>query len=118
MDYFRFAGLLPLPEGSTILYAFKLFDLNRNRDYLIAYSLVFFQILAAAASTVSPAFFIILSLYVIGVIFTMILFTIRRDWSEFGKGRTDPPVRFGLSFIGAIIAIAISSMVITLALFF
>lgn len=120
IDYFLFSQSLLTSAGRflTILYAFKLFDLNRNRDYLIAYSLVFFQLLAAAASTVSPAFFLILSLYVIGVIFTMILFTIRRDWSEFGKGTTDPPVKFGLSFIGAIIAIAISSMAITLALFF
>lgn len=102
----------------TILYALKLFDLGRNRDYLIAYSLVFFQILAAAASTVSPAFFIILSIFVIGVIFTMILFTVKRDWSEAGSAATEPPIEFSPSFFGALIAISLASMVITLALFF
>lgn len=120
VDYLMFSQSLLTSAGRflTILYVFKLFDLNRDRDYLIAYCLVFFQILAAAASTVSPAFFIILSLFVIGVIFTMILFTIKRDWSEFGKGPAEPPVRFGPAFIGAIIAIAFMSMAITVALFF
>lgn len=102
----------------TVLYALKLFDLGRNRDYLIAYSLVFFQILAAAASTVSPVFFLILSVFVIGIIFTMILFTIKRDWAESGSGTAEPPLALGPSFFGAIIAISAASMVITLALFF
>ena len=49
----------------TILAAIKLFDLKVSRDYLIFYSLVFFQIIAAAASTISPLFLLIISVFII-----------------------------------------------------
>lgn len=101
----------------TILLTLKLFDLKKTRDYMLVFSLVFFQILAAAASTASPVFFIILSLFIIGGIWAMMIFNIRRDWHEARSGEV-PAIIFGAPFSISIVIISISTIVITLILFF
>jgi hypothetical protein len=63
----------------TILVALKLFDLKTTRDYVLLFILVLFQILAAAASTVSPIFFVVLSLFIMCSIWAMIIFNMKRD---------------------------------------
>lgn len=103
----------------TVLLALKLFDLNKTRDYLTAYSLVFFQILAAAASTVSPVFLLILSLFVIGGIWAMMILNMKKDYQEnSGREVEIPTVVFGMPFFFSIIIISIFSIIITFALFF
>ena len=103
----------------TILLVSKLFDLKTNRDYLMIYSIVFFQLLGAAASTVSPVFFLLLSLFVMGVIWAMIMFNIKRDCEEWSQLRYDTTrMVFGVQFFMGTIAITALSMVITLVLFF
>lgn len=69
----------------TVLLALKLFDLKTGRDHFIAFGIVFFQILAAAASTVSPAFFVILTLFITASIFVLIIFTMKKDWEASRK---------------------------------
>lgn len=102
----------------TILLALKLYDLKKNRDYLIVFLLVFFQILASAASTVSPVFFLILSLFVIGIIWAMIIFNIKKDLQDSAHGSELPKMVFGLPFFFSIIAISAVSLVMTFMLFF
>lgn len=102
----------------AILSALKLFDLRKNRDYVIAYGLVFFQILASAASTVSPAFFVILALFVVSGIWAMTIFNIKKDWEEANGKEGYPNLSFGAPFFLTVIITSIVSMVITLALFF
>jgi transglutaminase-like putative cysteine protease len=103
----------------TILLILKLFDLKKGRDYLIAYSLVFFQMLAAAASTASPVFFLLLSLFVLGSIWGMIIFNMKKDFEEMGPAAGDLPATvFGLPFFFSIIAVSIASLAVTLVLFF
>ncbi len=76
----------------TLLLVAKLYDLRNNRDYVIAYCTVFFQILAAAASTVSMLFLPVLLLFIIGSIFAMITVNIQREF-ELGKNRGIEPPR-------------------------
>src|SRR5574337_1373250 len=77
IDYAAGSGsiLFSAARFLTVLLALKLFDLKADRDCLIACSLVFFLMLAAAASTVSPLFLLILTLFVAGGIPAMATFT-------------------------------------------
>ncbi len=97
----------------TLLLTAKLFDLHSNRDYIMVYGTVFFQILAAAASTMSIHFLPVLLLFIMGSIFAMITVTIQKEF-EIGKNTGAEPPRglFDLTFI--IYAIILSSVTITL----
>lgn len=101
----------------AVLLGLKLFDLKKNRDHLLSYALVFFQMLAAAASTVSIAFFALLALYVMASIWAMIIFSVSRDMEA---ARKAPAVSnlFGMRFFTVVAAISALSLVMTLALFF
>ncbi|VAV84411.1 FIG001454: Transglutaminase-like enzymes, putative cysteine proteases [hydrothermal vent metagenome] len=104
----------------AIMVALKLFDLRTVRDHLLLYMLVFLEIVIAAASTVSPAFFAILAAFVITSIWAMVLFNIRRDYEQW-NGKNKIITRRGLlspSFFLYTIAITSFSLVITLMLFF
>ncbi len=102
----------------AILLALKLFDINRERDYIVVYTIVFFQILACAASTVSPLFFLILFLFTAGSIWAMIIYNLRRDLQEgFRVNPIGPPVAFGMRFFVTVIATSAVSIIITLILF-
>ncbi len=97
----------------SLLLTAKLYDLHSNRDYVIIYGTVFFQILAAAASTVSFLFLPVLLFFIIGSIFAMISITIQKEF-EIGKNAGAEPPRglFDLSFI--VYAIVLSSVTITM----
>jgi transglutaminase-like putative cysteine protease len=120
-DYFFASGTFIGASARflTILVALKLFDLTTTRDYFLLFTLVLFQILAAAASTVSPLFFLILSVFIMLSIWAMIIFNMKRDWEE-GRRRegTIPRGVFGAPFFLGTIALTASSIIITLALFF
>src|SRR5574340_108616 len=98
----------------TVLLVLKLFDLKKNRDYLLVYVIVFFQILAAAASTVSPIFFLVLFLFIIGGIWAMIIFNIKKDFlreaSSYADLSTFPQKVFGVKFFLSIVVISVASM--------
>jgi transglutaminase-like putative cysteine protease len=103
----------------TVLAAAKLFDLNTDRDYMTLYGLVFFQILAAAASTVSPVFFAIISTFIISAIWAMILFNIKGEYlAEHPDAENLPGGIFGMRFFAFTVGLSVSSIIITLALFF
>ncbi len=103
----------------TILAAIKLFDLNETRDYLIFYSLTFFEIIAAAASTISPIFLLIISLFIICAIWAMIIFNIKGEFESHYPGQKDLPSNiFSPAFFLTTIALTIVSITITLILFF
>jgi len=97
----------------TLLLTAKLYDLHSNRDYVIIYSTVFFQILAAAASSMSIYFLPLLLLFIMGIIFAMITVTIQKEF-EIGKNAGSEPPRslFDLSFI--VYAIVLSSVTVTM----
>lgn len=120
-DYLAFSGSLVVAASRflTVLLVLKLFDLDRNRDFVIAYAIVFFQILAAAASTISPLFLLILSLFIIGAIWAMIVFNMKRDYQEVHPTERDfPRVSFGGPFFAYVIAASIFSVVVTFMIFF
>ncbi len=103
----------------TVLLALKLFGLKTDRDYLTAYGIVFFQLLAAAASTVSPVFFLLLVLFIMGGIFALTVLNLKKDLSEWGRGeKAIPPGIFGGPFFVTITAVTTASLIITFALFF
>ncbi len=103
----------------TILAALKLFDLESPRDYIIFYSLVFFQILSAAATTISPLFFLIISVFIICAIWAMIIFNIQGEYETHYPGNSKlPPNLFPPSFFLATVALTVCSISITLLLFF
>lgn len=119
-DYLFFSGDI-IASGSgliAVLLGLKLFDLRKNRDYLLAYALVFFQILAAAASTVSLAFFVLLALYVMASIWAMILFNMLSDLNASARRMSAPSDLFGPGFFAVVAALTALSLVVTLALFF
>jgi transglutaminase-like putative cysteine protease len=107
-----------------ILAAIKLFDLQSPRDFFIFYSLVFFQILSAAASSISPLFLLIISVFIISAIWAMIVFTIKGEYDSYYpvKGGADvgrlPAKLFPPSFFLATVALTFCSILITLFLFF
>jgi len=104
----------------ALMVALKLFDLRSVRDHLLLYILVFLEIIIAAASTVSPAFFAILAAFVITSIWAMVLFNIRRDYEQW-NGKNKIITQRGLlspSFFLYTIAITTLSLVMTLMLFF
>lgn len=119
-DFFFFSNDIVI-SGSrllAVLLGLKLFDLGKSRDYLLAYALVFFQILAAAASTVSLAFFLMLALYVMASIWAMILFNVLRDMKT-APGRTSAPSNlFGPGFFAIVAVLTALSLLMTLVLFF
>lgn len=120
-DYFAISQSLISSSARflTVLLALKLFDLKTNRDYLIVYALVFFQILAAAASTVSPVFVLILLIFIMDAIFAMTVFTIKRDWQEHaGKGKEPPAGIFDARFFVSIAAVSVASLAVGFLLFF
>ena len=63
----------------ALLSVSKLYDLRSTRDYVVIYILVFFQLLASAGSTVSPLFFPLIGLFILGIIWAMIIFNLLRD---------------------------------------
>jgi len=108
----------------TVLLVLKLFDLKRNRDYFQVYVIVFFQVLAAAASTASPLFFLVLFLFIIGGIWAMIIFNIKRDFlrdaPDYAGMNVLPPDEsvFGIKFFLSIVVISAFSMLMASVLFF
>lgn len=108
----------------TVLLVLKLFDLKSNRDYLLVYVIVFFQVLAAAASTVSPIFFLVLFLFIIGGIWAMIIFNIKKDFLREASDYEDPNIFpraeavFGIRFFLSIVVISTISMFMASVLFF
>ncbi|MEE9613820.1 MAG: DUF3488 and transglutaminase-like domain-containing protein [Thermodesulfobacteriota bacterium] len=120
MDYLMVSGRLIDASARflTVFVAFKLFDLKETRDHVILYSLVFFQILAAAASTVSPLFFLLLAAFVMCAIWAMIIFTVKREFDECSSpSETIPDGIFGSTFFGWTVVLTAVSLVITFALF-
>lgn len=120
-DYTSISGSLVVSSTRflTILVILKLFDLRTTRDYILLYSLVFFQVLAAATSTVSPLFFAVLSVFIMCVIWAMVIFSIKTDWEEYTRGRS--VIRrnlFGPGFFAATVALAAAAIFMTLSLFF
>lgn len=99
------------------LLGLKLFDLKKNRDHLLSYALVFFLTLAAAASTVSLAFFAMLALYVMASIWAMIIFSVSRDMEAANKALTVSNL-FGMRFFTIVASISALSLIMSLALFF
>ena len=119
-DYLAFSREI-ITAGSrllAVLLALKLFGLKKGRDYLFTYALVFFQILAAAVSTVSFSFFVMLAVYVMASIWAMILFSVERDMTDASYGKKTVSGLFGPRFFVVIAAISAVSLVMTLALFF
>ncbi|MCC6502844.1 MAG: DUF3488 domain-containing protein, partial [Deltaproteobacteria bacterium] len=119
-DYLSFSREI-ITAGSrllAVLLALKLFGLKKGRDYLFTYALVFFQILAAAVSTVSFSFFVMLGIYVIASIWAMILFSVERDMTDASYEKKRVSGLFGPRFFVVIAAISAVSLVMTLALFF
>jgi len=103
----------------SLLLALKLFDLRTGRDFQICHALVFFLILAAAASTVSPVFVLLLAVFIISAIWAMIIFNIKKDYEENSpKPSPAPPLSFGLPFFFTIIALSSVSLVIAFVIFF
>lgn len=103
----------------AILLALKLFDLNKDRDFLIAYGIVFFQVLAAAGSTVSPVFFLLLFLFIAGSIWGMIIYNLKRDRLEAApESKGLPGDFFGAPFFVSVLITSAISLLITFGLFF
>jgi len=120
-DYSVISGSLLVAASRflAVLMVSKLFDLKTNRDYIITYALVFFQILAAAASTVSISFLVILGLFLVSGIWAMIILNIRRDWAASNPQSDGPSGRvFGPRFFVFVIAAAVATLVLTFVLFF
>lgn len=103
---------------ATALLILKLFDLKRNRDYLIVFSLICFQLLAAAASTVSPIFVLALTLFIMCGIWAMIIFSIKVDFYAANNKLEIPSNIFSVGFFLSIIAVSAGSLIITFMLFF
>ncbi|MFQ5737283.1 MAG: DUF3488 and DUF4129 domain-containing transglutaminase family protein [Thermodesulfobacteriota bacterium] len=102
----------------TVLLVLKLFDLKRNRDYFIVFGLIFFQLLAAAASTISPLFIVILTMFIVGGIWAMIIFSIKSDYyAAHGKLEISGNI-FGAPFFISIFAVSAASLAMTFLLFF
>ncbi len=119
-DFVMISGEL-IVSGSrflTVLLALKLFDLRTGKDHFIVFGLAFFQILACAASTVNPAFFAILSLYIIFSIWALIVFNLRRDLQGSGLPIDAPRNIFGIRFFLSVICLSLFSILLTVALFF
>lgn len=118
-DYMAISGdfITSAARLLAALLGLKLFDLKKSRDHLLAYALVFFQMLAAAASTVSLAFFILLALYVMVAIWAMIIFSVSRDLEAARKSSASADL-FGMRFFTVVAAVSALSLIMTLALFF
>ena len=119
-DYLAFSReiITAVSRLLAILLALKLFGLRKGSDFLLAYVLVFFQILAAAVSTVNISFFVMLGLYVIASIWAMILFNIERDMNAASCKKQAASSIFGPRFFAVVATISALSLVMTLALFF
>lgn len=103
----------------TVLLPLKLFDLKSRRDHIIVYGSVFFLILTAAASTVSPLFFIILALYIAASIFAMTVFNIHKELFRQSLTVNEvPPGLFDATFLATILIVSTFSIITTFVLFF
>ena len=102
----------------SIIVILKIRDLNAGKDYALLYALVFFELLAAAASTVSPLFFLALALFASSAIWAMAILTVKKDFEEkaAAPGRLPDSV-FGKGFFAATLIVSTLSVAITLALF-
>ncbi|MEK6539625.1 MAG: DUF3488 and transglutaminase-like domain-containing protein [Deltaproteobacteria bacterium] len=103
----------------TILMAAKLFDLRTNRDHAILYILTFFQLLAAAVSTINISFLFVLALYILIGIWTLTIFNLKKEWEEksLAHGEIGRNILSPYFFI-ATAGLAALSLIITLSLFF
>ncbi|MCK5236544.1 MAG: DUF3488 domain-containing protein [Deltaproteobacteria bacterium] len=104
-----------------VLVALKLLDVNTRRDFLLLFTIIIFEVLAAAASTVSPLFFAVLCLFIITSIWAMMIFNLKRDHEEWSKQSSSevtlPKSLFGAPFIAVTGGITIASVLITFILF-
>jgi hypothetical protein len=118
-DFVALSGSLIISAARfiTLLLTLKLFGLKKNSDYLVVFGLVFFQLVAAATSTVSPFFFLLLALFVLSGIWAMIMFTVKKDWQDTSHKEL-PSIEFGWPFFISVICISFASIVVTLILFF
>lgn len=104
---------------TLVLVVLKLFDLNKPKDHLLLYILVFFQLLASAVSTISPLFLLILAAFIITSIWAMTVFTIQKDYSNAGgESEKLPKGIFTLPFLTATIIMTLATFIMTLTLFF
>ncbi|MEK7313311.1 MAG: DUF3488 and transglutaminase-like domain-containing protein [Deltaproteobacteria bacterium] len=102
----------------SVIVILKIYDLNTGKDYALLYALVFFELLAAAASTVSPLFFLALALFVSSAIWAMAILTVKKDFEEKTAAKSLlPDSIFGKGFFVATIIVSTLSIAITLALF-
>jgi len=83
------AGIVHLLVFLTL---YKLFNCQRNKDYLDLYVISFFQLVAASALTVSPAFLLAFVTYMVLGTWTFILLHLRQEAEV-----TDPSSRHVLS---------------------
>jgi transglutaminase-like putative cysteine protease len=102
----------------TLLAVLRLFDLNTTRDHLLLYAMVFFQLLGAAASSISPLFFLVLSAFILSSIWGMIVLNLKRDIETLSPGTALPKGIFGSRFFLTTLIITSLSIIITLTLFF
>lgn len=118
-DFVLLSGSLIISAARfiTLLLTLKLFGLKKNSDYLVVFGLVFFQLVAAATSTVSPFFFLLLTLFVLSGIWAMIMFTVKKDWQDSSQKEL-PSIEFGWPFFISVILISFVSIAVTLLLFF
>lgn len=104
---------------TLILVVLKLFDLNKPRDHLFLYILVFFQLLASAVSTISPLFLLMLAAFIITSIWAMIVFTVQKDYALAGGDSEHlPKETFTFSFFSATIVMTVSTFIMTMMIFF
>jgi len=118
-DYLSLSGSLIISAARllTLLLTLKLYGLKKNSDYLIVFGLVFFQILAAATSTISPMFFVLLTLFVLSGIWAMIMFTVKKDWLDSSQKEL-PSIEFGWPFFVSVVFISFASLAVIMILFF
>ena len=104
----------------SVIVILKIYDLNTGKDYALLYALVFFELLAAAASTVSPLFFLALALFVSSAIWAMAILTVKKTLKKkkaAARKSLLPDSVFGKGFFVATLIVSTLSVAITLALF-
>ncbi|MBI5560539.1 MAG: DUF3488 domain-containing protein [Deltaproteobacteria bacterium] len=120
IDYFLISQTLIASSARLIasLIVLKLYDLKKTRDHLVFFSLVFFELSAGAASTVSPFFFFVLSVFIVSSIWAMVVLSLKKDSEEYILAGNLPDGMFGGAFFLSTLLAAAASVIITLFLFF
>jgi transglutaminase-like putative cysteine protease len=124
VDYFLLASsfLAALSHLFLLLVAYKLFDLNTNRDILWIYLFTFILLFIAATQTTSVAFLGVFVGYLVLGTWSWILFQLKRETETALPG--EGPVMLARTrvvtprFMASSLGLALGCFLITLALFF